>query len=246
MRRPYVSLAIAFAAALALPAVRARAQGPSGPVLPVALDLKTVAIGSWSEYTVKIANLPPFKQRFALVGRDATTNALEMTAEGGMMAAGGKVTVKVVLGHDLSRSDRVKKVVMQLSNNTPMEMQAGAVVPKDQFTKLDPKKLVGKQDVLVPAGTFKAKHYRDRGVDGGTLELWVSEAAPPFGIVKMQGQVAQGPGTPSMPLVIELESTGRDARPQITRTAEPFDPAKLQAQVQRQMGGGGSGTSKAK
>src|SRR5688572_19099162 len=92
------------------------AAGQAGPTLPVALDLRGVAVGSWSEYTVKVAQLPPFKQRFALVARDASTCTLEMSVQGGMMSPRGRVVLKVVLDPDLSKPDRLKKVVMQLGD----------------------------------------------------------------------------------------------------------------------------------
>jgi hypothetical protein len=225
-------LVAALAVLFSLPAA---AQTP-GPALPMGMDIRKAPVGAWSEYTVSLAEMPPFKQRFALVSRDAETHSVEMTSEGGSLGAGSKVILKVILEADPAKKDRVRKLVMQLGDNDPMELRQESE-HKDQFAPLNPKKLVGKETVKVPAGSFATKHYRDKTAkDGPVVDVYVSDEAPPFGIVKLQGSVSQGPGAPKYPITMELAARGKDAHPAISKPAQPFDQAKLMGQMTRGMG----------
>lgn len=222
-----------FVALLLCAALPAAAQSP-GPALPMGMDIRKAPVGAWSEYTVTVADLPPFKQRFALVGRDAETHSVEMTSEGGPMAASGmKTTIKVVLEADPAKKERVRRLVMQLGDNDPMEL-AQQAHNKDQFAPLSPKKLVGKETVKLAAGSFATRHYRDKG-PAGAMDIWVSDEAPPFGIVRMRGSASQG-GDATVPLKIELAARGKDARPVITKRPQPFDQAVLMNQMSRAVG----------
>ena len=231
-------------ATLALPgAVHGQGAAP-GPTIPLGMDLGKAPLGAWSEYTVKVADMPPFKQRFALVARAGGAHEVEMITEGGVLgqsAAGGRagrVTMKVVFDADTARADRVKKVVMQLGDNEPMDMAKEAAATANQFRALDPKKLVGRKSVKVAGGQFDTRHYREKSPAGHTVDVWISDQAPPFGVVKLQGSFARG-GEQAYPLVMELAARGGDARAVITRAARPFDPAVLMSQMNKTLSGGG-------
>lgn len=217
----------------------ARAQTAPGPTLPLGMDLAKVPLGTWSEYKLSVAEMPAFRQRFALVGRGSSTHHVEMVTEGGAGGAKGpgKVTVRLVVDGDSSRRDRVKQAIIQLGDHEPMDMGKEAAATKDQFHPLDPKKLVGRKTIQVAGGRFETRHYREKSADGHTVDVWISDQAPPFGIVKLQGSYARGSGEKAHPLVMELVGRGGDARPTITRPARPFDPAVLIAQMNETMGG---------
>jgi hypothetical protein len=210
-------------------AAPARAQAP-GPPLPMGMDLRKAAVGAWSEYTITIGDLPAMKQRFAVVGRDAATHAVEMTTEGGSLGK-AKVVLRFTLEADPAKKDRVRKMVMQLGDNQPMELptQAG------QFSPLNPKKQVGGAKPLkVAGGSFTARHYKDRSAaNGSIMEVWVSDQVPPFGIVKMTGSADEGKN----PFVMELVARGDGAKPVVTKPAQAFDQAVLTNQMQRALGG---------
>jgi hypothetical protein len=220
---------------LLLPAI-ALGQGAPGPALPTGMDMRKAHVGDWSEYTITLTGMPPLKQRFALVARDAATNSVEMASEGGSMGPKSKVVVKAVLAADPSKKDRIKQLVMQIGDNDPMELRLDGGAQKDQFAPLDPRKLVGSEQVKVPAGTFAAKHYRDKNAAGHTVDTWVSDEAPPFGIVKLQGTVAQAPGAATYPVTMELAARGKGAKAAVTRPPHPFDPAVLMGQMNRTVG----------
>src|SRR5262245_17769155 len=93
--RRFVPYAAAVALAITLHSPAARAQGTPGPPLPVGMDVRKAAVGSWSSYDVAVKGMPPMRQRFALVARDAATTTLELTTDGGPVP--GTVVVRVVL-----------------------------------------------------------------------------------------------------------------------------------------------------
>jgi hypothetical protein len=206
----------------------AQAPGPGAP-MPVAVDLAKVPIGLWAEYSMSMASMPPMKMRLALVAKNAGGQTLEMTAEGGMMAqVGGKMVVQTRLEPDPKAGTmQTKKVVMQLGDNDPMEMPAEAA-QQSRFTKPDPKALVGEETVEVPAGKYKAKHYREASA-GATVDYWISDKALPLGLVKMVGD-SKGVGAQG-PVKVELAALGKGAKQVITKAPVPFDPAKLGAQA---------------
>jgi hypothetical protein len=202
------------------------------PVTPIAVDLKKVPLGSWADYAVNIT--PPKgekvkgKARWALVSRNADGVAIEMSMEGGptAMMGGQKMTSKMVLAHDPTSSDKpVRQLIMQMGDMEPFEMPAEAPQVRGQrFEKPDPKKLVGKETIKVPGGSFSTSHYRDKR-EQGTVDFWISESVPPLGMVKMtMTPTAEGQG-PNV--LMELSGKGGDAKPTITKKAKPFDPAMM-------------------
>jgi hypothetical protein len=190
------------------------------------MDLRKAPVGSWSEYTVASANLPPMKQRFAVVARDAATHSVEMTSEGGPLGK-NKMVLKFVLEADPSKKDRVRQSIIQLGDNDPMELPPGS----GQFTP--PKKQLGSATVKVPAGSFATKHYKDKSKDGSVMEVWASDQAPPFGIVKLAGEALEGKN----PVTMELVARGTDAKPAITKPPQPFNPEVLSGQMRRAVEG---------
>jgi hypothetical protein len=214
MRTALVLLVLAAAAP-------ARAQAPGTTPLPLGMDLRKAAVGAWSEYTVAVADLPSMKQRFAVVGRDAATHVVEMISEGGPL--GNK---KMVLRFELEadpKKDRVRRSIIQLGDSDPMELPPGS----GQFTP--PRKQLGSATIRVPAGSFATKHYRDKAKDGSVMEVWVSDQAPPFGIVKLVGQALEGRN----PVTMELSARGTDAKPAVTKPAQPFNQEVLAGQMRR-------------
>ncbi|HEX3696451.1 MAG TPA: hypothetical protein VH374_13795 [Polyangia bacterium] len=210
------------------------AQLTDGPPMPAALDLHKAPVGSWAEYKIGIAALPTMTTRMALVARAKNLVTLEMTVDGGVLAAaGGKMTLQTTVDADTSKAGAVKKLVMQMGPNDPMEMPPETAQHK-QFEKPDPKSFVNDEMVTVAGGTFKAKHYRQKTAKGDPLEFWISGDVPPFGLVKIQGQQTMGPpGGTAAPAAIsfELQSHGKSAASVITTPVKPFDQQVFMGQM---------------
>jgi hypothetical protein len=219
-----------IALALVLLPTAAAAQPTGSPQsLPLVVDLKKAAIGSWAEYGMSFGEVK-MKSRWALVGRDASSTTLEMSMQGGPAAQmGGKITLKMVLDPDpIGAAKPVKEIVMQIGDGDPMLAPADA--PAQKFQKPDAKTLVGKETIKVAAGSFKTTHYRDH-TPAGTVDVWVSEEVPPLGLVKVlttpEPATDQAKQPPIPPATMELAATGSGAKPTITKPAKPFDPGKM-------------------
>lgn len=229
-------LALTIGAALA--PRPASAQMSPQPPMPMVVDLKKVEIGSWASYSVTIAQMT-MTAKLALVARDASSVTMETSMEGGMMAMmGGKMTLKMVMDPDPTTAAKpVKQMIMQVGDQDPM--LAPDTMPAQKYSKPDPKTLVGKETIKVAAGAFNTSHYRNK-TEQGTVDVWVSEEAPPTGMVKLATSAMQAGVQPIPPMTMELAALGKGAKATITKAPKPFDPQKM-------MGGAGpAGPSKKK
>jgi hypothetical protein len=227
---------LALSLTIALSTAAFGQQPGQGPPMPVAVDLAKVPVGSWAEYEMTFGANPPMTSRMALVAKGSDGNTLETSVRGGMMAAvGGKMVMDMTLPPGAEKAGRVGKMVVQLGANDPMEMQLGAG-QSQQFTKPDPKSLVGTETIKVRAGSFKTKHYREKSPQGDTYDFWIDDKALPLGLVKLEGEQKHNPAFKGG-FRFELLATGKDAKPQITKPARPFDQAALMKEA---MGGAGA------
>jgi hypothetical protein len=232
---------VSFAAGIVTlaPAVASAQQLGQPPALPMAVDLRKVPVGAWAEYSMSVGQLPPMKSRMALVGKTGTTNDLEMIMEGGMFAmAGGKLTMHTVIDADQDKENPVKRVLMQIGDNDPMEMPLDSQ-KQAQFRKPNPKSYVKDETIKVAAGSFKTKHFRDKLANGDMFDYWVSADVPPFGLVKVDAQQTS-PGSPAQgPLKFELTARGKDAKTLVTKPAKPFSQQTMLGQLMGGAQGGG-------
>jgi hypothetical protein len=226
---------VASLAAVVLAPAPALAQQPGQPPpLPMAVDLKKVTVGAWAEYNMTVGQIPPMKSRMALVEKSADTNSLEMIMEGGMLSmSGSKLIMHTIIDADQDKPNPVKKVLMQIGDNDPMEMPIDSR-QQSQFHKPNPKSFIKDETIKVAAGTFKTKHYRDKMPGGDAFDFWVSPAVPPFGIVKVEAEQKHGAPQAQGPVKFELTALGKDAKMLVTKAGKPFDQAQMVGQL---MGG---------
>jgi hypothetical protein len=201
------------------------------PRLPIGVDLAKAPVGSWAEYEETFPNIgtpPPgatsgplkIKTRIAYVASEPDGNTIEMAREGR-----GEAFVQALLFGPDDGGGRVRKNVIQRGAAEPMELPI-AKAPNPWYTHLNPQSFVAVEEVTVRAGTFEVKHYRDRPSDGERIDYWMADAVWPLGLVKLDAEYNQPPRVHGV-FSTELIATGRGARPQITRPAIPFDPAKM-------------------
>jgi hypothetical protein len=199
---------------------------------PITTDFKHAPVGSWAEYSVSVGGSAPSRMttRWALVGRDAGGNTLELTMDGPAAASdrlGGKLVTRIVLLPDpIGSSKPIKQLIVQVGDRQPVEVPLGTPgLPGQKFQNADPKKLVGKETITVAGRKLVAGHYRDSLPDS-TVDSWLSAEVPPLGVVKIVSTPrpdAAGPGgQPLPPVTMELTAHGRDARPAITRPPRPL------------------------
>jgi hypothetical protein len=207
-----------------LPAPVLAQMGPQPP-MPMVVDLKKVEIGSWASYGMTLGQMT-MTAKIALVARDASSVSMETSMEGGMTAMmGGPMTMKLVLDPDPTSAPKpVKQMIMQIGDQDPM--LAPDTTQAQQYTKPDPKTVVGKETIKVPAGSFKTTHYRNKTAQG-TMDAWMSESVAPTGLVKLEMAGMQANGQPLPAMVMELNASGKGAKPVITKPPKPFDPQKM-------------------
>jgi hypothetical protein len=212
-------------AGVALAPSPASAQMSPQPPMPMVVDLKKVELGSWASYAMTLGGMT-MTAKFALVARDASSVSMETSMEGGMMAMmGGKMTMKMVMDPDPTTAAKpIKQMIMQVGDQDPM--LAPDNMPAQKYSKPDPNTLVGRETIKVAAGSFKTSHYRSKTAQG-TVDVWVSEEAPPTGMVKLTTSAAKA-GAQAIPaMTMELTALGKGAKAVITKAPKPFDPQKM-------------------
>jgi hypothetical protein len=215
---------------LSLPAL-AWGQTPGVPAgMPLVVDMQKIPVGTWAEYAMSMGSIT-LTSRWALVARDAKSNTLEMTTKGGPVAK--PVILRMVLNADpTSDATPPKPMVMQFGDEAPMFVPKETPVQK--FQHPESKNLVGKEEIKVPAGTFKTSHYRDKNTMG-TVDVWVDEGVLPLGIVKVltTPEVEKdAPAAMQIPAAtMELSATGKGAKAAITKKPKAFDQKKMEGLV---------------
>jgi hypothetical protein len=157
-----------------------------GPKIPSMRGIWNPVVGAGAAYDVQ-ANNQKINMEVAVVGKEKIGNADGYWLEIHTQAMGTDVTMKNLLA-----GGEVKRMIIQQGASDPMELSTDVIsmMPKAAPSKgpvkdiRDTAKLIGKESVTVPAGTFACDHYQD--TDGGkTIDVWVSPDASPYGMVKM-------------------------------------------------------------
>jgi hypothetical protein len=238
MTRPaktwFTTLLVAFAVGPGVASAQMRGGGL--PATPVAVPLDKVPVGTWAEYSLKRGEGPGRTIRHALVGREQGAHVIETRSQN---MRGDKILTRSVLATDPTQEGGVKKVVVQMGTTDPMELPVGGRPDGagpgggrggPRWIKPDPKTLVGKETVKVPAGSFQTEHHRTQNGRGQTIDYWVAKEPGPFGLVKMEMERGGGPdGDGGGKVIVELAARGKDAKPELTRPAKPFDPEVMRA-----------------
>jgi hypothetical protein len=198
------------------------------PSLPLATDVSTVAIGSWSEYAISGAGMSG-KVRWSVVARDTKGTTLEVTMPDAELGKGKKGTVvqRMVVGSSRSVDD----AAIQVGGADPLALKGAA--KQERFMPPDPATKTGEESVTVQAGTFSTAHYRVT-TPQGTLDYWVAaDKAPPLGVVKLtfttskKAKVVKKRAAGAVS--IELAATGSDGKPTIVKKPLVLDAANLGA-----------------
>ena len=178
-------------------------------------NLKWPKVGTWAEYEGMYDEKTPAKSRYAVVGTESRDSTDYKWVEFKMHDAKkdkDMVYQMLVPGGGPLEMEEVQEVVMKMGSDPAMKMSgmmmkmirgqlAKSSVFKDVCTEAT---LVGKEEVSVPAGSFKAKHYHS---DKWETDSWVDPSVP-FAMVKSVGKKHE----------IALVATGTGAESSITET----------------------------
>ena len=181
--RPSICLAIC---ALALAPQPARAQNACDNLK--SFFSKAPKIGDWAEMRMDMKNSKePSVSRVSFVGKEQRNGRELYRMQMVSTVQGKRHVVQMLTPWDMSvlaeNQDFDSEVVMKMGDQPAMIMPIKA---GDQTGKYDLRKscseikYIGEETVDVPAGSFKAQHYK--GPDGDT---WVSPDVPGWRMVKM-------------------------------------------------------------
>ncbi len=202
------------------PPAKPGSAGPAAatPVLPAALggELETVKVGSWAEYVIAdLKRKSTLRLRQAVVERTDKGTWIEMTLQ---LAGVDRLIIKCLIKGDSRKPDSVKRVILKAGTLQPVEVVGGApaeAAPRYQAPGGTAMRL-GAETVRVPAGAIATEHFRiTTKTDWG--ETWTSAKVPLFGLVKFKNR----------DLIMELSSSGADARSQISGRIGKLDLAAL-------------------
>jgi hypothetical protein len=190
-------------------------------------------VGAWSEFR-STGGSHSGAMRMAVVGKETRGGQdfywLEFSMHGFRMGEepGPMDTMTVIskflapgFGPEIGQA-RVR--IMKFGSLPAMEMSEHGPAPESSPSMLDNcarGRVVGWEQVTVPAGTFRALHVKDP--DDGS-DTWIDPDLP-FAVVKG--------ADPSDSTTVELISHGMGAKTQITETPRPFDPQVFMQMMMR-------------
>jgi hypothetical protein len=179
-------IAIGIVLVLALTAWAQRGQ--QAPQIP---GLFKPVVGSGAQYAITTKKGEKYLWSYAVVGQEMVQGAEGYWVEMRLESGGPQQMIMKVLTITGGPKPQVKRMIMQMEGQPPMEMPFGGMMggmarqgrestPVD--TSLGEK--VGAEMVTVPAGTFLCDHYRKKDPNG-TADYWMSSKVTPYGCVKV-------------------------------------------------------------
>jgi len=203
-------LAWAAGAVLCLAAPAAQAQNPC------AQYVKFPAAGRWAEYRAVFNKKDPSAFRYAVVGVERREGTEYTWFEWKMSGASPdqSFVYQMLLPQSPLQMGQIQEVVMKQGSRPAMKISGmmmsmirGQMEKSSLFKDLcKDVTLVGSESVTVPAGTFKALHYRS---EKNRTDSWVSPDLP-FAMVKSVGENHE----------IRLTGQGDGAESSITETPQ--------------------------
>jgi hypothetical protein len=166
----------------------------------------------------------------ALVAREGGANVVEYSVEGDQGAPMPNVTMRQVLPAGSTLGDAPLSAAAQVAGNPPMEQPPEAALPIGGTAKMDAASWVADERVTTSGGTFAASHFRRLDADGAAVEMWLSRAAPPIGLVRLRQTSSGGEVSTT-----ELRRLGAGAAPKIVAAPVPFNQDVMVRQMMASM-----------
>lgn len=190
-------------------------------LLDACAALGDLSVGQWSQYqmTAPEAGMQSADARFAIVGQEDVEGTVHYWYEMSMTSEQGPMIMQFLVPSYPYAMEDIQGVVMKAGSQPAMKVPAQMLSMMQNQSGFDPGKsfaeecenaeLVGREAVVVPAGTFDALHIKS-SINNETTEVWVSPDIP-FGLIKVQG--AKG-------FEMLLLERGADATSSITETPQ--------------------------
>jgi hypothetical protein len=194
------------------------------PLLPAVVDLDAVPLGSWAEYEVTYSGELVMKERLALVAKGPQGNTLESTLKE-VKQLGQMVRATVFATPGTPADADITRRVVQSYRFDPIEWP-DQIAEQRPYARPDPTKLLGEETITVRGGTYTTKHYVDTTRFAEPVDYWIDERVAPLGLVKLEAEERQAAGavsTAGRRVTYELLVSGTGAKPQITKTPQPYE-----------------------
>lgn len=178
--------------------------------------VRAPARGGWAEYVVQTPRgQGTTTVRYAIVGGEERGGRPFVRFETRVRGSGGSVVTQALVPGFPYESAALQEVIVQRGSETPVRWGPALLVrarsaPHSALTQLivaacTGAALVGEEEVTVPAGAFRARHFRN--AEAGS-DIWVRDEVP-FGIVKLTGSGGSS---------LELLDLGGGGRSSVTGT----------------------------
>lgn len=175
-------------------------------------DITFPEVGRWAEYKALYNNKDPYTVRYAVIGSEKRGGQALQRVELRMTGAekNRNMIYQMLVPGSLVEMGNVQEIVFKAGDKPAMKLNG--MMMKMIRTQLEKQNfysdickdvsLVGKEKVIVPAGEFQTRHYRNTKYEGDT---WVSSEVP-FSLIKAVGKNHQ----------LELTALGKGAKSSIT------------------------------
>ncbi len=185
-------------------------------------------VGQWAEYLMTSKDEEPVTIRVSIVGEEDDAYWYEMQMTGDEDA----FTTKMLVSGDPEEQDNLKRLIIKGGDEPAMEMPVGGSgamggmmdgmmggdgmmgdAEEEELETDDVKPIdLGMETIVVPAGTFKAHHWRVEDEDV-RFDMWQAENVGPYGMVKSSSEDFE----------MVLTGHGDDAKSVITEEPEKFE-----------------------
>ncbi len=226
MRRISVSIWIALLSLFVLSCVAFASISP-----PPIMNTDELGVGIWAKYQQK-ENGKTVDVWFGVVGEEKIDGKRYVWIETRINLGGqniiAKALMRIAVGENVSD---IKKIVFKMGNQPAMEISSDMLNMMSQMgqnvTPFSPTeggenakiKVVGKEKIKVPAGTFVAKHIRiiNKNTKKTVMDVWEANKVP-VKIVKVKMKTGGE---------VVLLGYGNGAKSKITETPVPFSMQNL-------------------
>ena len=186
MRRKSPIAIPAFLVLMFAAAATAQMPGMMGP--PSVRGVWAPVVGSGSVYQLETKKDGKREMEFAIVGAETVNGKPGHWMEIAFQDRSGPMVMKNLIILD-GKDTRVARMIVQPPGQEAMEfpmemmqmMNRGASREVQKADIREGATKIGTETITVPAGTYTCEHYRTS--DGA--DVWVSEKASPYGLVKM-------------------------------------------------------------
>lgn len=196
------SLSLAVAA---VPQAMAARGGPPGGA-PGFRGAWHPVVGSGAAYRLEQKGQPAMEMEIAVVGQEA----------GGYWVETRMFAPEEMISKALILPGQVKRTIVKAAGQPAMELPAMSAPKVPETDIQQTAKLVGKETISTPAGSFSCEHYQSQE-SGGTVDAWVAAQVSPYGLVKMNG--------PQTTMVLSKVITGAKSR--ITETPQKIEMPEM-------------------